>query len=137
MYPPVWILERTPLTDDVVAGYKVPAGTLLAISPYTLHRNAAYWDNPEGFDPERFTPEAVAARPKFAYLPFAGGPRVCIGNNFALMEAQIIVAMVTQRYRLSLVPGTRVEPDLMITLRPRFGVRVTAQARTGTGTGTA
>ena len=88
-------------------------------------RHPAFWDNPEGFDPERFLPERAKERPRYAYFPFGGGPRQCIGNNFALMEAQIIIAMVVQRYRLHLVSGHKVEPDPTVTLRPGGGVKVT------------
>ena len=86
------------------------------------HRHPRFWDDPERFDPERFTPERVRERPRFAYLPFSGGPRLCIGNEFALMEAQLVVAMTVQRYRLRLAPGTRVEPESRLTLRPRGGM---------------
>ena len=126
LYPPVWVFERQALEDDVICGYAIPKGTVVAVSPYVLHRNPRYWDNPEGFDPERFSAkslaESVERRPKHAYLPFSVGPRQCIGNSFALMEAQIIVAMTAQRFRPSLVPGHRVEPDPKVTLRPKYAL---------------
>lgn len=97
----------------------------MLLSPYVTHRHPGFWDNPEGFDPDRFLDEHVKARPRYAYFPFAGGPRQCIGNAFALMEATIIVAMVVQRYRLQLVSGAQVSPEPTVTLRPRGGVKVT------------
>jgi cytochrome P450 len=124
LYPPAWTFERQALEDDELAGCTVPAGAIVAISPFTLHRHPAYWDNPEGFDPDRFTPARSEGRPKHAYLPFGGGPRLCIGNSFALMEAQLIVASVVQRQRLSLVPGHPVELEPVVTLRPRYGIQV-------------
>ena len=129
LYPPAWALSRGILNDDEIDGYRIPAGALMALSPYVTHRHADFWDNPEGFDPERFTPEQIAERPRYAYFPFGGGPRQCIGNEFALMEAQLIVAMVAQKYRLHLVPGQRIEPEPIFTLRPSSSVQVTLHAR--------
>lgn len=129
LYPPVWMFAREALGPDELGGYPIPAGTPILLSPYTLQRDARFWDNPEGFDPSRFAPEAQKGRPRFAYLPFAGGPRQCIGNTFALQEMQIVLAMVTQRYRLDLVSGQRVEPEPQITLRPKQGVHMTLRPR--------
>lgn len=128
-HPPVWVIEREALADDVVLGYRVPRGTIVSVAPYILHHHPAYWENPEGFDPERFTPEAVAARQRFAYLPFGGGPRICIGNAFAMMEAQIILAVLGQRFRVELAPGHRPEPELLLTLRPKGGIRAVVRER--------
>jgi len=125
LYPAAWAMSRSAVGEDEVGGYRIPAKAIVVLSPYVTHRHPAFWDNPAGFDPERFTPERVAARPRYAYFPFGGGPRQCIGNEFALMEAQLIVAMVAQKYRLDLVPGHPVVPDPIFTLRPRDGVRVT------------
>ena len=94
------------------------------VIPYVLHRLPAFWENPDAFDPERFTPERTAARPKFVYLPFGAGPRQCIGNQFALIEAHLVLATLAQRYRLHLVPGHRVDAWPLITLRPRFGMQM-------------
>ena len=129
LYPPAWGMSRGIADNDEIDGYPIPAGALMVLSPYVTHRHPAFWDNPEGFEPERFTPERVAERPRYAYFPFGGGPRQCIGNEFALMEAQLIVAMVVQRYRLQLVPGQHIEPDPIFTLRPSSGVQVTLHAR--------
>ena len=129
LYPPAWGMSRGIAGDDTIDGYPIPAGALMVLSPYVTHRHPAFWDNPEGFEPERFTPERVAERPRYAYFPFGGGPRQCIGNEFALMETQLIIAMVVQRYRLQLVPGQHIEPDPIFTLRPSSGVQVTLHAR--------
>lgn len=125
LYPPAWAFGRQAIQDDVIGGYLIPAGANVTVCTYTLHRNPRYWENPEGFEPERFLPERAASRPKMAYIPFAAGPRMCIGNQFAMMEMQIILSMVAQAYRLELVPGFRAEPDPSVTLRPIEGVKVT------------
>ena len=128
LYPPVWIFERQAIEADTILGFSIPKGSIVGVSPYALHRNARYWENPEGFDPERFSTARSSSRPRHAYLPFAVGPRQCIGNAFALMEAQVIVAMMVQRHRLELVPGEKVEPDPKVTLRPLHGVRVAVKS---------
>jgi cytochrome P450 len=125
IYPPVWASSRDVIADDTIAGYHIPAKSLVILSQYVTHRHPEFWENPEGFDPERFTLERIAARPRYAYFPFLGGPHQCIGNDFAMMEAQLIVALVVQAYRLHLLPGYPVEPDPIFTLRPRHGVMMT------------
>ncbi|MCC7380571.1 MAG: cytochrome P450 [Deltaproteobacteria bacterium] len=129
LYPPAWIIERDALEDDVVAGYRVPKGATVGFPAYTLHRHPEYWSNPEGFDPDRFDPALAATRPKHAYLPFGGGPRTCIGNAFAMMEMQVILPMIVQRFRLDLAPGFRLELDPSITLRPKRGIPVKISER--------
>ncbi len=129
LYPPVWVFEREAMADDVVSGFNIPRGTLVAVCPWSLHRNPRYWDNPEGFDPDRFLPAAVERRPRCAYLPFATGPRQCIGNAFALMEGQIVLATVAREWRLSLVPGGAPVVDPKVTLRPRDGLPMTRHRR--------
>ncbi|MBI5514599.1 MAG: cytochrome P450 [Deltaproteobacteria bacterium] len=130
LYPPVWALERIAVEDDVVCGVRVPKGTLVGVTPWCLHRDPRYWPDPERFDPERFTPEAVAARPRYAYLPFGAGPRVCIGNNFAMMEAQLLLAMIARRYHCERAPLHRVALDPSVTLRPRDGLPMVRRRRT-------
>jgi cytochrome P450 len=130
LFPPAWGFSRQALGPDRIGGFPLPPGWLVFVIPYVMHRHPAYWDEPEQFDPTRFTPERVAARPKFVYLPFGAGPRQCIGNQFAMMEAQLIVATLAQRYRLHLVPGHPVEPWPLITLRPRHGMRMIVERRT-------
>jgi cytochrome P450 len=122
LFPPAWIFGREALAPDRFGPYAVPAGTAVSISPYLLHRDPRFWDAPERFDPDRFLPAAVAGRHKYAYLPFAAGPRMCIGNAFATMEMQVVLAMVASRYRLTPVPGRAVELDPSVTLRPRRGL---------------
>ena len=129
LYPPAWGFSRQALSDDELGGFHLPRGWLAFVIPYVLHRLPAFWQNPDAFDPERFLPERSADRPKFVYLPFGAGPRQCIGNQFALIEAHLIVATLAQRYRLHLVPGHTVEPWALITLRPRFGMPMIIERR--------
>ncbi|MGZ3688725.1 MAG: cytochrome P450, partial [Bdellovibrionota bacterium] len=125
LYPPAWVIAREAKSADKIGGFTIPAGAIMVLSPYVMHRVPKYWENPEGFDPERFREEEVAKRPKFAWFPFGGGPRLCIGNAFAMMEAQLILTMVLQKFRLDLVPGHIVTPEALITLRPKYGVQMT------------
>jgi cytochrome P450 len=125
LYPPIWIMERRVLEDDVLGGYHIPAGSSLEISPYVTHRHPEFWKNPESFNPERFTPQGSAGRPQCAYLPFGGGQRLCIGSHLALLEARVIVSRVLQRFRLEIMPGFSVEPMPGITLRLRHGLLMT------------
>jgi cytochrome P450 len=125
LYPPAWIIGRRALGDDDLGGHHIPAGSVVAISPYITHRHPRHWERPEEFDPDRFDPRTAASHDPFTYLPFGGGPRRCIGHNLALMEAQLIISTVAQRYRLRLVPGTRVEPERLFVLRPRSGLPMT------------
>jgi cytochrome P450 len=129
LYPPAWGFSREAIGDDEVGGFRVPRGWLVFVIPYVLHRLPAFWENPDAFDPDRFTTERSADRSKFVYLPFGAGPRQCIGNQFALIEAQLVVATLAQRYRLQLVPGHKVDPWPLITLRPRFGMPMTVRRR--------
>ena len=124
LYPPAWTFERQATERDVIGGYTVEPGHVVAISPYILHRHPAYWENPETFDPERFSPARSQGRGKYTYLPFGGGPRTCIGNHFALMEAQIILAMIARDYRVDLDPSHPVVLEPVITLRPKHGIVV-------------
>jgi len=125
LYPPTPLLSRKAIAGDEVQGYPIAANSMIMISPYAVHRHPALWEEPERFDPERFTPERAAARSAYAYFPFGGGPRICIGNNFAMMEAQLILSTVAQRYQLRLIPGHPVEPQMVVTLRPRYGLPMT------------
>ncbi len=119
LYPPIWALPRVSQEDDVVDGYRIPKGDIVVLVPYVTHRHLDFWPEPERFDPTRFLPEKAKERPRWAYLPFGGGQRQCIGNNFAMMEAQLILAMVAQRFRLRGVAGVPVVPEPHVTLRPR------------------
>jgi cytochrome P450 len=118
LYPPIWAIERRAISDDVIKGFHIPAGSSVVISPYVLHRHEEFWPDAGRFDPMRF-----ASRPR-AYIPFGSGPRFCIGNEFAMMEARLIVPMVLQACHLELVEGLAVEPQPSITLRPKHGLRM-------------
>jgi cytochrome P450 len=122
LYPPIFVLMRSPQQDDEIGGYHIPAKSNVVICPYVTHRHPDFWENPEGFDPERFSPERSEGRHRTAYLPFATGPRKCIGDTFALLEMQLAVAMAVQRFRLSLVPAHPMVPQPAISLRPRDGL---------------
>jgi cytochrome P450 len=129
LYPPTWVTARTPLADQELGGHRIPARSVLLLSPYVLQRHPAVWEHPERFDPERFTPERAVGRPRFAYFPFGGGPRRCIGQSLAMLEMQVILAMVAQAYELRFVPGPLLEPEARLTLRPRHRVLVTLRHR--------
>lgn len=131
LYPPAWMFERQALADDEINGHFVPKGAVIGVCTYILHRDADNFENPEGFDPDRFLADAPGAkdRSKYAYLPFGGGARICIGNAFALMEAQIVLAMMIQKYKFDLLPMTKLELDPVITLRPRGGLKMKMTAR--------
>jgi cytochrome P450 len=119
LLPPVWMMERENIEDDVLGGYTAKAGTVIGISPWVLHRDARIWPNPEGFDPDRWLPEIEKTRPRYAYLPFGAGPRVCIGAGFAMTEAKVLLALIVRRAKLSLVPGHELKLDPNVTLRPQ------------------
>ncbi|WP_405707334.1 cytochrome P450 [Streptomyces xanthophaeus] len=130
MYPPIWIYPRDAVADDELAGFHIPGGSSVLLSPLVSHRNPRFWDNPEAFDPHRFDPDRVKERPRMAYFPFGAGARMCIGNFMALLELRMIVAMIHQRFRLSLVPGDFLRyGDTAISLRPRSKVMVLPQPR--------
>jgi cytochrome P450 len=129
LFPPAHTITRTAIGEDCIGGVRVPAGASITISTYVTHRNPNLWSEPERFDPERFAPDAVARRHRFAYLPFGGGPRICIGNGLALAEAKAILATIAQRYRVRLVPGHVVEPIGLVTLRAKNGAWVTLEPR--------
>jgi cytochrome P450 len=122
LYPPAWLITRRALAADKIGDAVIPPKALIIINPYVIHRHPAYWPNPSVFDPTRFEPEVSAARPRFAYIPFGGGPRLCIGDGFALMEGPLILAAVAQKYRLDLESGRAVDVDALVTLRPRDGL---------------
>ena len=122
VFPPVWAIGRQALETFELGGYTIPGGTMVLMSQWVMHRDARYYPDPERVDPERWTPEAKAARPKFAYFPFGGGARVCIGEPFAWMEGVLLLATIAQTRRLRLAPDARVEPQPLMTLRPRYGM---------------
>ena len=130
LYPVAYAIGRSSQEADTIDGYDIPANAIVTLSPYLTHRHPDFWQTPELFDPERFTPERKAERPRYAYLPFGGGPRQCIGNTFALAETAIVLASIVQRYRLSLKPGHPVTIEPLITLRPKHGLPMVVSART-------
>ncbi|HEY4864334.1 MAG TPA: cytochrome P450 [Candidatus Dormibacteraeota bacterium] len=122
LFPPAWSFGRKAIRDDEVGGYAIPAGSLVWVCPFVTHRDPRFWERPETFEPERFAPERAASRHRLAYFPFASGPRMCIGAHFAMTMAQLTLASIARRYRLRLAPGSSVEPEALITLRPRGSV---------------
>ncbi|MCB8966639.1 MAG: cytochrome P450 [Ardenticatenaceae bacterium] len=130
LYPPAWSLSgRQATTDTSIGDYFVAQNSIVFISPFVMHRLPQYFPDPEAFIPERFTPEQEAALPRYTYLPFGGGPRVCIGNSFALMEARLILATLAQRYRFRLAPDQVVARNPQITLSPKYGMHMRLEAR--------
>jgi cytochrome P450 len=122
LYPPAWAISRDARTDTQLGGYPIARGTAVLMSQWVVHRDPRWFDEPDAFRPERWQDGLAERLPRFAYFPFGGGQRQCIGNSFALQEAALILAATVQRFHLSLAPGTRVAPDPSLTLRPRFGV---------------
>ncbi len=129
LYPPAWAIGRRALRDVEIAGYHIPSKSVVVVSPWVMHRDARFYPEPERFDPQRWTPESRAARPKYSYFPFGAGPRQCIGEPFAWMEGVLLLATIAQRWRLRLAPGQRVEIHPQITLRPKYGMRMIASQR--------
>lgn len=129
LYPPAWQLMRRAIQDDEIDGYHIPANFYILWSPYISHRHPDFWEKPEQFDPEHFSTERSATRPRHAYIPFSSGPRICPANTFAMTEMQLILATIAQQYRVSLAPGHRVKLEPMLTLRPKNGVLVSIERR--------
>jgi cytochrome P450 len=129
LYPPAWAMGRRAINDFDLGGYRLPGRSSVFMSQFVMHRNPRFFADPLQFDPERFTPEQDAARPRFAYFPFGGGVRQCIGESFAWMELVLVIATIAQQWKLRLVPGHIVEPQPLITLRPKYGMRMIAEAR--------
>lgn len=131
LYPSAAGIVREALHDIEIGGYLVPKGSTVIVSPYILHRAPVYFPDPETFDPERFAPEREKQLPRYAYLPFGAGPRICLGNHFALMEGQLLIATLAQRVHFTLVPGQTIEPDPVhnLALRPGGKVEVGVKKR--------
>jgi cytochrome P450 len=123
LYPPAWGQPRESIQADEIMGRPIPAKAIVTVNQYLTHRHPDFWDEPEKFLPERFLPGRAGNRPKFAYFPFGGGPRGCIGNNFALMEGPLVLATILQHFRVELEPGQKVVLDPTFTLRPGGGSR--------------
>ncbi len=132
LYPPAYALARQAMRDVLIGGFCVPCGAIVLLSPYLLHHDPALFPNPDTFDPDRFLPQEESARPRHAYLPFGGGPRVCVGAAFALMEGHLLLAALAQRVTFALAePENAIKPEPLITLRPRGGVPVVVRRRDG------
>ncbi len=129
LYPPAWAMGREALEDVAIGPYRLRKGTMIFFSQYIVQRDPRWFPEPLSFRPERHTPEAKAARPRFAYFPFGGGGRQCIGESFAWMEATLALATIAQRWRLELVPGQPIELQPKITLRPKNGIKVIPRAQ--------
>ena len=129
LYPPAWSVGRRSIEEDEIGGYRIPKGIDIAISPYILHRHPDFWDNPEVFDPNRFSSENRKKITPFSYIPFGGGPHVCVGQNFAIMELILVIAMIAKQFRLRIKDNQKVEIDPCITLRPLKEVFMTIQER--------
>lgn len=130
LYPPAWLLNaRYTLADTKLGGYEIARGTEIFVSPYVMHHLPSYFEDANEFRPERFTADFEESLPRFAYMPFGGGPRVCIGNSFAMMEAMLILAMVSSHFALDLLPGTVAELNPQITLSIKNGLSMRLAAR--------
>ncbi|OWY21491.1 cytochrome P450 [Sphingobacteriales bacterium UPWRP_1] len=131
LYPPAWIIDRMALEDDEIDGYKIPKDKVILLFIYGTHHSPKYWSNPETFNPDRFAKENMKDLPNYAYFPFGGGPRLCIGNNFALFEMQIVLATLLRRFTFSLQPNHVIDLQPLVTLRPRYGVKMNIAQRVG------
>jgi cytochrome P450 len=129
LYPPIPSIARQATEDLMIGDYPVPKGMIVSIAPHVIHRDPRWFSDPDEFRPERFTREFEKSLPKCAYLPFSTGPRICIGNSFAMMEAVLILATIAQRYRLGLVPGQTITPHAALTLRPQPNIQMTLAER--------
>lgn len=129
LFPPAWLFGRSPAEDEEIEGFRIPAGSLVFLSPYVTHRHPALWPEPERFAPDRFAPEKMATLDRFAYFPFGGGPRICIGAPFANLEMLIVLASIVARFRLRLTQGAVVEAEPLVTLRPRHGMPMLLERR--------
>ena len=129
LYPPVWLLTRRAVGDVKINGFVIRSGSYVHLSPFVMHRDPRYFPKPERFDPERWTPEAVAARPKFSYFPFGGGSLQCIGEGFGWMQGVLTIATLARRWQMRLVPGHRIELGPHITLRSRYGMPMKLERR--------
>jgi cytochrome P450 len=128
LYPPVWGIGREALTDIEISGHSLKKGAQLAMFQWTVQRDPRWYSDPEAFDPDRWLDSRSADLPRFAYFPFGGGPRVCIGNHFAMMEAVLLLALVGQRFHLELLPGEKLDFRPSITLRPKHPIRMRLRA---------
>ncbi len=129
LYPPVPVVSRVSATDDEIDGVQIPANSVMILPSYLVQRDPAFWENPEGFDPDRFL-ESGAARPRQSFMPFGAGRRICVGQGFALIEGVLLTAMTVQRFQLDLMPGYRPVRRVAVTMRPRHGLPMALRRRT-------
>ena len=129
LYPPAWAVARTALKDCEIGGYRLRRGNNVVISPWVMHRDARFFSDPAKFDPDRWSPERAAVIPKFAYFPFGAGPRGCVGQSFAMMEAILLLATIAQQFRMETVPSPPVVPIPSVTLRPKHGIHMVLHRR--------
>jgi len=129
LYPPAWLVGRRAVNEYSIGGYSVPPRSIVVMSQWIVHRDPRHYPEPERFDPDRWTPAFKAALPRFAYFPFGGGPRQCIGESFAWMELVLVLATIAQRWRFDLVPDHPVVPQAAVTLRPKYGMKMMARVR--------
>jgi cytochrome P450 len=125
LYPPFWMIDRMAVADDQVGDMMIPRGSTVIVYVYGAHHASRFWQNPEQFDPDRFTREEMKGRMPFTFLPFGGGPRVCIGQHYAMLQILMILSELIRRYDFELVPGQTIEPRPMVILRPQHGIRMT------------
>jgi cytochrome P450 len=129
LYPPAWVITRRANADDVVLGHRVPAGALVILCPWVTQRDGQWWDQPQAFRPERFAPAERASQVRGTYFPFGAGPTLCIGRDFALVESVLLLATIAQRYAFEELPGQVVQPDPLVTIRPRGGLPLRLRRR--------
>lgn len=125
LYPPFWMIDRMAVADDRVGDIDIPRGSTVIVFVYGAHHAPRYWESPESFDPERFTKSNEKLRTPFTYLPFGGGPRGCIGGNYAMLQILMILSNLLRRYNFQLIPDQTIEARPMVILRPKHGIRMT------------
>ena len=133
LYPAAWGQPRESIDEDEIGGYRIPARSIVMVCQWVTHRRPDLWERPDDFVPERFVGAGPGSFVPFAYYPFGGGARQCIGSSFAIMEAQVILATLAQRFDVELEPGQEVVPDATFTLRPKQGIRMRVRRRIPVG----
>jgi cytochrome P450 len=124
LYPPFWIVDRVAMSDDIVEGVFIPGGTTIMLFFYDLHHSLEYWDDPEIFNPDRFASENINKHTPFTHVPFGGGPRVCIGSNYAMIQMILILKALVMKYEFELVENQNIEVQPMIMLQPKDGIKM-------------
>jgi enediyne biosynthesis protein E7 len=122
LFPPAWLITRRALGEDQLGGHQIPKDALIIISPYTIHRHPRLWKDPDVFDPDRFAELESNKHHRFSFIPFGGGPRLCIGNRFAMIEAVLVLAMITNAFNLDFPASESVNVEALVTMRPKGGL---------------